>query len=112
VRIVFDQRRLTFTLDTGAGKTYLYKTFADAFPSLMQLGQHRPEMTGWFQGSIDLPTVRFSLAQGVEVDLAPATVILNAATNETGWAGKFGFDLLDKALPVTIDFRAMRLSFP
>jgi hypothetical protein len=45
------------------------------------------------------------------VDLAPATVILNT-TDETRWAGTFGFDLLDKALPVTIDFHTMRLSFP
>jgi hypothetical protein len=89
------------------------KNFADAFPALMKLGQQRQQKMGCTEPSdqetIYVPTVRFSLAQGVEVDLAPVTVILNATVD--GTAGSFGFDLFDKALPVTIDFRAMRLSF-
>jgi hypothetical protein len=116
VQIVVHERPLTLQLDTGADKTYLYQTFADAFPSLMQLGQHRkekiPEISGTsYQEAIEVPRVGFRLTPRVEMDLAPATVILNA-TGEYSWDGNFGFDLFDKALPVTIDFRAMRLSFP
>jgi len=116
VQIVVHERPLTLQLDTGAHKTYLYQTFADAFPSLMQLGQHRKEkiteMSGTsYEEAIEVPTVGYRLTPRVEMDLAPATVILKADTDEYRWDGNFGFDLLDKALPVTVDFRAMRLSF-
>jgi len=116
VQIVVHERPLTLQLDTGARKTYLYQTFADAFPSLMQLGRHRKEkimeMSGTsYQEAVDLPAVGLRLTPRVEMDLAPTTVILNA-TGEYQWDGNFGFDLLDRAFPVTLDFRAMRLSFP
>ena len=118
VRIEFRATPLTFTLDTGADRTYLYKPFADAFPSLIQTGRRRQEkVTGVsgrsFQESVDVPSVRFSLAKGVEVELAPATVILSPTSAQSKWtAGNFGFDLLDKARPFTIDFRTMELRFP
>ncbi len=118
IQIVFRGKPLTFTLDTGADTTDLYEPFADAFPALMQTGQHeQKKLTGVsgssFQQSIVVPSIRFALAQGVEVNLAPAVVILHTTTDTSKWtAGNFGVDLLDQALPVTIDFRAMQVRFP
>lgn len=118
VQILFHERPLTFGFDTGANQTSLYKSFADAFPSLMQTGHHmQEERSGYtgpsYQDSIEVPIVRLSLTPRVEWDLAPATVLLNT---DTDFAGTFGLDMLiwlsQKHSPLTIDFRAMRLSFP
>ena len=116
MQLLFQRKPLTFTLDTGADGTYLYKPFADKFPVLMQEGkQHQKQVTGVFgsssQDSIDMGSLRLSVAQS-EVELKPATVILNATTDTSKWTdGNFGFDLLQKMLPVTIDFHAMQMSF-
>ena len=118
VQILFHERPLSFEFDTGANGTSLYKSFADAFPSLMQTGHHKQgERSGYsstsYQDSIEVPVVRLSLTPRVEWDLAPATVLLNT---DTDFAGTFGLDMLvwlsQKHSPLTIDFRAMRLSFP
>jgi hypothetical protein len=118
VQILFHERPLTFGFDTGANQTSLYKSFADAFPSLMQTGHHKQEeRSGYsstsYQDSIEVPIVRLSLTPRVEWELAPATVLLNT---DTDFAGTFGLDMLiwlsQKHSPLTIDFRAMRLSFP
>jgi hypothetical protein len=117
MQIDFQGRPLTFTFDTGAGKTYLYKPLADAFPGLIKTGEHRQQKVAGlsgnsFQEAIDVPSLLFPLAEDVEVELKPATIIMNATTDSSKWtAGNFGFDLLLKALPATIDFRAMQISF-
>jgi hypothetical protein len=123
VQIRFQERPLTFGLDTGANRTSLYKSFADAFPSLIETGHHKQEEGLGFsstshQDSIEVPTIRLSLTPRVEMDLTPATVLLN--TDSGGlkqWAaGTFGLDMLiwlsQKYAPLNIDFHAMRLSFP
>ena len=123
VQIAFNERPLTFGFDTGANKTSLYKSFADAFPSLAQTGHHKQVEGEAYSGpssqdSIEVPSVRLSLTSRVEWDLAAATVLLNTDTGGLKrWAaGTFGLDMLiwlsQTHSPLTIDFRAMRLSFP
>ena len=122
VEILFHEKPLTFAFDTGANQTSLYKSFADAYPLLMQTGHHKQEEGAGYSGpssqdSIEVPTVRLSLTPRVEWDLVPATVLLNTDTDSKRWiAGHFGLDMLiwlsQKHAPLTIDFRAMRLSFP
>lgn len=110
-----DGKTLVFTLDTGADRTYLYPPFAEAFPELMRSGTRQAHTLMGLSGStvqdsVALPSVRFSF--GKDVDLAPATVLLKSTTDSSKWVvGNLGFDLLAQALPVTIDFRAMQLSF-
>ena len=123
MQILFQEKPLTFGLDTGANQTWLFKAFADAFPSLMETGQHKQKDGIGFsstshEDSIEVPSIRLALTPGVEMDLAPALVLLNTdAGGLKQWAaGTFGLDLLlwlsPKHSPLTIDFRAMRLSFP
>lgn len=122
VQILLDEKPLTFGFDTGANQTSLYRSFADAFPSLVQTGHHKQvEGVGYagtsYQDSIEMPIVRLSLTPRVEWDLAPATVLLSTDSDSRRWiAGTFGLDMLiwlsQKHSPLTIDFRAMRLSFP
>lgn len=122
LRIRFDEKPLTFGFDTGANQTSLYKSFADAFPSLVQTGNHKKVEQGGYAGtsyhdSIEVPLVRLSLTPRVEWELAPATVLLDTENDSRRWiAGTFGLDMLfwlsQKHSPLTIDFRAMRLSFP
>jgi predicted aspartyl protease len=117
VQIQLDGKALTFSLDTGAETTYLYKPFADAFPSLMETGKHQErKLTGLsgstMQESVELPSVNFPFRKNTDVELAPAFVLLKTTTGYSNWvAGNLGLDLLKKALPVTIDFRAMQISF-
>lgn len=123
VEIRFREKPLTFGLDTGANETVLYKSFADAFPSLIETGHHKQKeglaySSTSHQDSVELPTLRLSLTPRVEMDLAPASVLLSTdAGGLKRWAaGTFGLDMLiwlsEKHSPLTIDFRAMRLSFP
>jgi len=115
VQIPIDGKPLTFFLDTGAANTRLYKPFADAFPERMKQGKTETYKIGGVSGSsmqesIKLPSITFPFAHGVE--LAPATVLVSTPTDASRWAaGNLGFNMLVKALPVTIDFRSMKLSF-
>lgn len=115
IQISIDGKPLSFFFDTGAAHTWLYRPFADAFPERTKEGvpeQHKlAGVSGSsMQESLNIPSVSFPFAQGVE--LAPATVIMTTPTDASRWAaGNLGFDLLVKALPVTIDFRTMQLSF-
>jgi len=115
VQVLLDGKPLSFFLDTGAAHTWLYKPFADAFPERMKEGKTetytiRGVSGSSMQESLELPSVTFPFAQGVE--LASATVIMTTPTDASRWAaGNLGFNLLVKALPFTIDFRAMELSF-
>ena len=61
------------------------------------------------QDAVEIPHLTFTLADR-NVQLSPATVLLNKTTGTSVWAaGNFGFDLLRQAEPITIDFRDMRL---
>ena len=115
VQVLLDGKALSFVFDTGAAHTYLYKPFADAFPERMKEGKSEEETLRGVSGSsnqesLTLPSVTFPFAQGVE--LAPATVLMTTPADASRWAaGNLGFNVLVKALPLTIDFRTMQLSF-
>ena len=109
-----DGKAMSFTFDTGADTTYLYGTFAALFPELMETGSRQESAVRGFAGnaneeSVELPSLKFSL--GREVELKPARVLLKGSvTAGNGWAaGNLGFDLISQAIPITIDFQAMRL---
>ncbi len=114
LQLRFEDRLLNFTFDTGATRTTLNSSFASAFPETMKRGEAKQhKLTGvggsTTQDAIEIPHLMFTLANQ-NVELSPATVLLNKTTGTSVWAaGNFGFDLLRQAEPITIDFRDMRL---
>jgi tetratricopeptide (TPR) repeat protein len=111
----YDNRQLSFTLDTGASNTDLYPRFAAAFPELLQRGKRRSskmEGVGSTEelNSVVLPNLRLTI-DGFSAVLKPATVLLK----ENGESSKFfygnlGIDLLMQPRRTTLDFTTMRLS--
>ena len=112
-QMMLDGKTLNFTFDTGAVRTYLGPIFAAQFPELMRTGSKMNHTQTGLSGSANqesvvLPSVRFSLGKGVELD--SATVLLKTTTATSSWAaGNLGFDLISQVLPITIDLRSMQL---
>jgi predicted aspartyl protease len=116
VRIQFEDRKLTFTLDTGATNTDLYPPFAAAFPEFIRAAaktdSYKMEGVGGARNldAATLASVHFSIG-GFPVVLSPAGVLLTP-TIETSkfFYGNLGIDLLQQAHTRTFDFRAMTLT--
>ena len=63
------------------------------------------------QNSVSLP--RLQLTFGREVNLSPATILLDETTGSSSYAAaNLGYDLMQQARPFTIDFRHMIVVFP
>ncbi len=115
-QIQFNDRSLSFVLDTGATNTDLFPPFASAFPELI----HNSEKTDSYKmegvGSVKnmnaaiLESVRFIIG-GFPVVLKPANVLLTP-TGETSkfFHGNLGIDLLQQAHEAVFDFKAMTLT--
>jgi predicted aspartyl protease len=113
-QLTVDSMHLTFTLDTGATTTIFFPGFAEQFPKLVQQGfPETVKLTG-VGGTIDAKAVRIpqlSVSVGRQVTLHTLTVLLPGCQVANAWAtGKLGVDFLRAVLPITIDFRNMRLS--
>jgi predicted aspartyl protease len=116
VQVRFENRDLSFTLDTGASTTDLYPPFAAAFPELIRTSGKKEthQMTG--VGSVEnlnatvLPRVDFKVG-GHPVALHPATVLLEPnGESSKFYYGNLGIDLLKQAKRVTMDFKRMSLT--
>jgi hypothetical protein len=114
--IQFENRTLTFNLDTGATNTDLFPPFAAAFPELIskatKTDSYKTEGIGSvkYMNAAILPSVHFSIG-GFPVTLHNADVFLEP-TNEMSnfFAGNLGNDLLQQAHKTTFDFREMTLT--
>jgi predicted aspartyl protease len=107
-----EQKRLDFTLDTGAVDTDLNPAFAKALPALMKNGTRETRSLEGLGGtvigdSILLPSVTLQIGDRNTV-LKPAHVFTEHG-NGTWAAGNLGMDMLKQAPAFTLDFGAMTL---
>jgi hypothetical protein len=116
VEVGFENRKLAFTLDTGASNTDLYPPFASLVPDRIRTAEKTSSYKMEGVGSTKnldaaiLPSVNLSIG-GFPVVLKAAGVLLRP-TLETSkfFAGNLGIDLLGQAHRVTFDFGAMTLT--
>jgi hypothetical protein len=60
--------------------------------------------------SVSLPNLVFSF--GGEVKLAPASILLDQTGGSSDWsAANLGYDVVQQARPLTINFQGMRIDF-
>lgn len=115
-QIVYRGRRVTVTFDTGATQTTLNPPFAKLFPEVLKDGKSESHTLNGISGitkqqSISLPHLK--LIFGRTVCLSPAIVLLNKTTGSSAYAAaNLGYDLMQQAIPFTIDFHHMLISFP
>jgi predicted aspartyl protease len=105
-------RRLEFTLDTGAVDTDLNPAFAAALPGLVRDGKPEKRSLEGLGGSVEgdsvvLTSVSLGIGDRTAV-LSPAHVLLKHG-NGTWSAGNLGMDALRQTDSFTLDFRAMTL---
>jgi predicted aspartyl protease len=114
-QIRYRNKPLTVTLDTGATQTTLNPPFAQLFPDIVQSGKNQShEMNGLSgttaQQSVSVP--HLTLLFGRDVELTPATILLNQTTGASAWsAANLGYDLIQQAVPFTLDFHRMTIEF-
>lgn len=114
-RMIFHGKSLTFTLDTGAISTTLNPKFAKLFPAVVTAGKIKDHKLTGLGGSKQerssvVPSLTFDF--GRPVKLRPATIFLSDGKISQVWAaGNLGFDLMQQALPMTIDFTHMQVEF-
>jgi hypothetical protein len=114
VQVTTLDKKLNFSLDTGAVDTDINAAFVTAFPGVVSSGKRETHTITGFGGtrtydSVLLPSIKIRVG-GREVTLAPAHVFLaNGVGGETPWAGNLGNDLLNQAHTITLDFNAMSL---
>lgn len=116
VQLQFDDRDLSFVLDTGATNTDLLPPFASAFPELIRNSERTDSYKMEGVGSVRnmnaaiLKSVPFVIG-GFPVVLKPANVLLTP-TGETSkfFEGNLGIDLLQQSHKTIFDFKAMTLT--
>lgn len=115
-QVRYDNRDLTFTLDTGATNTDLYPPFAAAFPELIRSAaktdSYKIEGVGGakYMEAANLKSLKFSIG-GFPVTLKSTGVLLKPTTDSSKFfAGNLGIDLLQQAHKVTFDFKKMTLT--
>jgi predicted aspartyl protease len=115
-QVQFENRTLTFVLDTGATNTDLYPPFAAAFPALIReaakTDSYKTEGVGSvkYMDAAILPSVHLSIG-GFPVVLSNADVLLKPTGDKSNYfEGNLGIDLLQQAHKTTFDFKAMTLT--
>jgi predicted aspartyl protease len=115
LQIQYEQRNVSFALDTGATNTDLYPSFAARFPDLIRTGTKESYKTEGVGGAktldaVTIPSVQLSIT-GVRLTLSPAHLLMTHTTEASKFFdGNLGIDLLQQAHRATFDFRAMRLT--
>jgi hypothetical protein len=114
--IQFEDRTLTFQLDTGGTNTDLLPPFAAAFPELVskatQTDSFKMEEVGSvkYMNTAILPSVSFSIS-GLPVTFHNAEVFLEpTGALSNFFAENLGIDLLQQAHKMTFDFEGMTLT--
>ena len=112
VQVAYENRPLTFSLDTGATNTDLYPPFAAAFPELIRSGTKTDsyKMEGVagarFMEAATLESLKFSIG-GFPATLKSVGVLLKPTSDASRFfAGNLGIDLLQQSH----HFRAMTLT--
>ena len=115
-RLLFENRNLAFSIDTGAVNTDLNPAFAAAFPELIRTAEKTDSYKMEGVGSVKymdaaiLPSVHFSIG-GFPVVLNHADVLLKqGVAGKKLFYGNLGNDLLQQAHETTFDFKAMTLT--
>lgn len=114
-QISYRDKTLPVTFDVGATQTTFNPPFAKLYPGLLQEGMNESHTLNGLSGStvkrsVSLP--RLVLSFGREVTLAPATILLDQTGESSGWsAANLGYDVVQQARPLTINFRDMRIDF-
>jgi Aspartyl protease len=115
-QLQFENRTLTFILDTGATNTDLFPPFAKAFPALIdsatKTDSYKTEGVGSvkYMDAAILSSVHFSIG-GFPVVLNKANVLLKPTSDKSDhFEGNLGIDLLQQAHRTTFDFKAMTLT--
>ena len=115
-RIACQGRPLTVTFDMGATQTTLNPPFAKLFPEVLRGASSEAHKLNGVSGSTYQRSVSFAhlqLSFGREVELSPATVLLDETTATSAYAAaNIGYDVMQQARPFTIDFARMLVSFP
>lgn len=115
-RIAYRGRPLTVTFDTGATQTTLDPPFAKLYPEVLKRGKRENHTLNGISGStaqrsVTLPHLK--LIFGRQVNLSPATILLDETTAESSTvSANLGYDLMQQAVPFTVDFRHMLIAFP
>ncbi len=115
-QILYRDRPLTVTLDTGATQTTINPPFTALYPDVLSEGKNEDHVMNGVSGtskqkSVSLP--HLSLRFGRSVELSPATILLSQTTGTSAYAAaNLGYDLLQKARPITLDFTHMVIRFP
>ena len=115
-QITYRHKPLTVSFDTGATQTTLNPPFSAKFPDLLNGRNAEDHTLNGISGSTHLSSVslpKVILDFGRPVQLAPATLLLKQTTGASSYtSANFGWDLLQQARPLTIDFQRMIVSFP
>jgi predicted aspartyl protease len=116
VQLEFEDRKVAFTLDTGASNTDLYPPFATAFPELIQAAGEKKSYQ--MEGVGGAKQLNAAMLSGLHFSIGGLPVVLQSAAvvpanaNETSKFifGNLGIDLLQQAHKTTFDFKAMTLT--
>ena len=115
-QIVYRDRPLTVTLDSGATQTTVNPPFAALYPEVLGWGKTEDHTMNGISGSSTQRSVsvpRLELRFGRQVELAPAVILLNQTTGASAYsAANLGYDMLQQAKPFTLDFGRLVIGFP
>jgi predicted aspartyl protease len=110
----YGERKLDLVLDTGSTSTDLWPAFAKEFAGIVEsTGKRDTRKVTGVGSSVDVEAVTLPEATirigGLDTVLRPAHVLLSSVGSER-YHGRLGFDLLQQARRVTLDFKSMRLA--
>ena len=115
-QIVYRGRPLTVTFDMGATQTILNPPFGKLYPEVLKQGKTESHTLNGISGSTSQRSVslpHLEMVFGRQVDLSPATILLDEANGARAYAAaNLGYDLMQQAIPFTIDFHRMLITFP
>jgi predicted aspartyl protease len=111
-----EQQAINLLIDTGSGSTMLWPPFAQRFQGLLSRSSKGMSIVHGIGGTAsrehaELAELTLRLG-GHQLYLRPAHVITGTTTPNSAWLfGRMGLDALGQCQSVTIDFRAMTLTF-
>lgn len=115
-QIAYRNRSYTVTFDMGATQTTFGPIFAKLYPEVLKQGKGERHTMNGISGSTNQRSVSLAhlkLLFGRQVDLSPATILLDETTGSSAYAvANLGYDLMQQAKPFTIDFHQRRIDFP
>jgi hypothetical protein len=114
-QIVYQNKSITVTFDSGATQTTFNPPFVKSFPEVLRAGSSGAHTLNGLSGTTEtrsstVPQLVFVF--GREIKLSPATILLDETAGSSAWAAaNLGYDSMVQAVPFTIDFQGMRIVF-